>query len=154
MQMILLTLTYIDKPSPFFQKWKYQRDSLNKTGGNVFCLPLINEESYLRDLLNSGLAKVWFSFQLTWLACLEVLRLIACKPQLALVWKAAFQCVGHLYHLTSFWSSPVYLSFLFYVLVLIGAWSSCGTAGPTGNSWGWLRLFCPLRFNYHHWQTR
>lgn len=54
MQILLLTLTYLDKPSSFFRN---ERDFLNKTGGNVFCLLLINEENYLRDLLNSALAE-------------------------------------------------------------------------------------------------
>lgn len=36
-----------------FWKWKYQRDYLNKTGGNISPCPQINSRNYPRDLLNS-----------------------------------------------------------------------------------------------------
>ncbi len=36
-----------------FWKWKYQRDYLNKTGGNISPRPQINSRNYPRDLLNS-----------------------------------------------------------------------------------------------------
>lgn len=143
---MLLTLTYFDKPSSFF--WN-ERDFLNKTGGNVFCLLLINEEKYLRDLLNSALAEAWFHFQLTWLACWDTSPSYSTATVGNVVESCLIVCGSLDHHLPVFVvpSQPA-------PLVLSGPWSSCGTVGPARNSWGRLRLFCSLRSNYHHWQTR
>lgn len=154
-----------------FWKWKYQRDYLNKTGGNISPRPQINSRNYPRDLLNS----------VFWQRCHFYTRLVAilvgtrvcvcvCGPghkstlmralfseRLTYKWVLAYSpAVYTPYHdgnallspLDSFSLSRPILTTSFSLCA--DSWSPCRPVRPSGNPGGWPGLLRPLWPDHHH----